>query len=273
MKSLDELRRRLEIAARLEAHLHDWTPEAEALWRTVAEAVTETPRTDAGALPALKGNRMTNLRLLDLFCCAGGAAMGYHRAGFEVVGVDIAPQPRYPFTFVQGDALEYVAEHGHEFDAIHASPPCQKHSTMTKRHGAAVVESHPDLIEPTRQALRATGLPYVIENVPGAPVSGITLCGSMFGLSVRRHRVFESNVPLTAPPCDHKAQGRVVGVYGHAGGSSKRDGITFSGTDTWREAMGIDWMVGRELAEAIPPAYTEHIGAQIADALAMRLAA
>jgi len=192
--------------------------------------------------------------------------MGYSRAGFEVVGVDIAPQPRYPFTFVQGDALAYLAEHGHEFDAIHASPPCQRFSTMTKRHGDAQVETHPDLVEPTRALLVQTGLPYVIENVPGAPLdaSAITLCGSMFGLRVRRHRLFESNLPMPQPECDHAGQGPVVGVYGHAGGSSKRDGKAFSGTDTWREAMGIDWMVGRELAEAIPPAYSEYVGLRLA---------
>lgn len=147
------------------------------------------------------------------------------------------------------------------FDAIHASPPCQRYSTMTARHGKERVESHPDLVEPTRQLLIESRLPYVIENVPQAPlVDPVTLCGSMFGLKVRRHRNFETNFEVRQPECRHNEQGPVVGVYGHAGGTSKRDGLTFGGVDTWREAMGIDWMVGDELAEAIPPAYTEYIG-------------
>lgn len=203
-------------------------------------------------------------RLLDLFCCAGGAATGYARAGFEVVGVDIKPQPHYPFEFILADAMTYPLD---GFDAIHASPPCQKYSTMTGRwEGRA--DEHPDLIAATRMRLVVSGLPYVIENVPGAPLlEAITLCGSMFGLGVRRHRRFESNVSMLAPRCNHAAQGRVVGVYGHAGGSSKRDGISFGGVATWREAMGIDWMVGNELAEAIPPAYTEWLGTKLMAAL------
>jgi DNA (cytosine-5)-methyltransferase 1 len=206
-------------------------------------------------------------RLLDLFSGAGGAGAGYARAGFEVVGVDLAPQPRYPFTFVQGDALEYLAAHGHEFDAIHASPPCQRFSTLTAMHGAERVASHPDLVEPTRELLRALGRPYVIENVPGAPlVSPIMLCGSHFGLGaaglyLRRHRIFEVGGFDFWPPASCLHRGFAIGVYGHAGGMSVRDSNRkFGTTADWREAMDIAWMTGEELAEAIPPAYTAWIG-------------
>jgi len=200
-------------------------------------------------------------RLLDLFCGAGGAGMGYHRAGFEVTGVDIAHMKDYPFTFIQGDALEYLAAHGHEYDAIHASPPCQAFTAM--QHIRKNSEKHPDLIEPTRAALKATGKPCVIENVEGAPMdNAITLCGSMFGLKIIRHRLFESNIPmpLLMPCCNH------ADVYDPWHG--KRDAVKF------REAMGIDWMRdagggGRKgtLSEAIPPAYTEWLGNQMMIAL------
>jgi DNA (cytosine-5)-methyltransferase 1 len=214
---------------------------------------------------------MSRPRLLDLYSCAGGAAMGYSRAGFEVVGVDLVAQPRYPFEFVQGDALEEGARllATGEFAAVHASPPCQIHSTMTKRHGPEQVATHPALVAPTRELLQASGLPYVIENVVGAPLlEPMLLCGSMFGLGLRparpvylqRHRLFESPVFMWPPaPCAH--DGTALAVYGHPGGSSKRDPrAAFGSTDEWRTAMGIEWMVGNELAEAIPPAYTEWIG-------------
>jgi DNA (cytosine-5)-methyltransferase 1 len=208
--------------------------------------------------------------LLDLFSGAGGAGMGYHRAGWEVVGVDLHPQPRYPFMFVQSDAVTALVSllHGgsvggytlSDFDAIHASPPCQRNSTMTKGLWKDRLKDHPDLITPIRPLLKRTGKPYIIENVPGAPLHNpVILCGSMFGLKVRKHRLFECSFPVMTPPCNHKAQGRVVAVYGHSGGSSKRDGLTFGGVTTWRDAMQIDWMTGAELAEAIPPAYTEHV--------------
>lgn len=223
------------------------------------------------------------LRLLDLFCGAGGAAMGYHRAGFtEIVGVDIKPMPRYPFTFVQADAIEYVAAHGREFDAIHASPPCQAFTPLKAMWNS---REHPDLVAPTRIALRAAGRPYAIENVPGAPLENpLTLCGTMFGLrteggqaELRRHRLFECQpIPFVLlPPCHHN--GAVIGVYGghgrdrrrsvtvtgHAGGRSVRDGTQQFSTAARREAMGIDWMTGNELSQAIPPAYTEFIGRQL----------
>ena len=210
-------------------------------------------------------------RLLDLFCGAGGAAVGYSRAGFtEIVGVDNRPQKRYPFTFVLGDALEYVRDHGHEFDAIHASPPCQAYirSGMVAKDGR-----HPDLLAPTRAALEATGSPWVIENVPGAPMRpDIVLCGSMFGLGVRRHRWFEGGPPLQpfTLSCNHNW--RITGVYGHPHG---RGGAWRNGKrpmlprdrETWTRAMGIDWMEPRELAAAIPPAYTEFIGRQLLETI------
>jgi len=219
--------------------------------------------------------------LLDLFCGAGGAAMGYYRAGFDVVGVDNRPMPRYPFEFRQADALEFLAEHGREFDAIHASPPCQAYSVLRRANPDA---EYPDLIGPIRELLTQTGLPWVIENVPGAPLRhSIILCGSMFGLGsgerqLRRHRLFETNFPvLQQAICRH--QGEAIGVYG--GGptgrytfenGAKKDYYNRRGgyqgrIDEKREAMGIDWMTGRELSQAIPPAYTEFIGKQLFDYL------
>lgn len=176
--------------------------------------------------PALAARPARRPRVLDLFCCAGGAAMGYHRAGFEVVGVDLAPQPNYPFEFIQADALEYVAEHGHEFDVRHASPPCQAFSKTRTLHG----NTHPELVEPTREALREVGGPYIIENVVGAPLEDpLMLCGSEFGmqapdvdgtpLKLLRHRLFESNVPLMgAGGCRHDPGILTASVYGAGGG-------------------------------------------------------
>ena len=236
---------------------------------------------------------MSKPRLLDLFCGAGGAAEGYRRAGFDVVGVDIKPQPRYPIGmfYFTGDALEVLrsgwvgdpTQDGpswrvSDFDAIHASPPCQAYSTMSRRWNGNA-DKHPKLIARTRELLMATGLPHVIENVPGAPLYyPIRLCGSSFGLGVRRHRMFEFSVEMdvpTAPPCDHNSQppkyrvydhgkwylSRTAPVYGHGGGKAK---------EQWSEAMGIDWMSREELTEAIPPAYTEFVGARLLEALAVR---
>ena len=147
--------------------------------------------------------------ILDLFCGAGGAAMGYHNAGFDLVGVDIEPQPNYPFTFIEYDAIAFLEEFGsllhRRWDAIHASPPCQAYSVATKWRGDP--SSHPDLLEPTRDLLEEIGLPWVIENVPGAPMTpDVVLCGSMFDLQVRRHRLFLSNVPIfdLMPSCRHR---------------------------------------------------------------------
>jgi DNA (cytosine-5)-methyltransferase 1 len=186
--------------------------------------------------------------LLDLFCKAGGAGMGYHRAGFDVVGVDIEPQPRYPFRFVQADALEFLAAHGREFDAIHASPPCQKYCAL--RH-LAKTEDYPDLIPETRELLEATGRPWVIENTPGAPLrSPLILCGTMFrlrtncGAELRRHRLFESNCFLGCGlKCRHyEGAIQTIGVYGDSprsdiGGKRPRKVISVHG-DKARDRSG-----------------------------------
>lgn len=201
-------------------------------------------------------------RLLDLFCCAGGAAMGYHRAGFDVVGVDISPQPDYPFEFHQADALTFPLD---GFDAIHASPPCQTF-TAYRRRGAGVGDRHADLIGPTRDRLEGSGRPWVIENVAGAPLrNAVMLCGSSFGLDVRRHRYFESNVALLAPPCHHAWQTpRFPCATNRANlRSTVEVGVWRIPLDVQRRAMGIDWMPLRSLSEAIPPAYTEHVGRQL----------
>jgi DNA (cytosine-5)-methyltransferase 1 len=212
-------------------------------------------------------------RLLDLFCGAGGAAVGYQRAGFEVVGVDIKPQKHYPFEFHQADALEYLAAHGREFDAIHASPPCQKFSKSVSKANRA---KRPDYVGPTRDLLMALGLPWVIENVPGAPLRNpITLCGSSFGLDVRRHRRFEMSAPpILVPPCRHgEYRPRFLPAFSRttllrfrpiSGGWTGEQDL-----DGDRAGMGIEWpMSADELSEAIPPAYTEWIGKQLLAALA-----
>jgi DNA (cytosine-5)-methyltransferase 1 len=199
-------------------------------------------------------------KILDLYCRAGGAGMGYHQGGYEVTGIDNKPQPRYPFKFIQSDAIEYLMEHWKEYDAFHASPPCQLNSTMTKGLWKDRLASHPELIAPTRNILIETGRPYIIENVPTAPLINPTvLCGSMFGLKVRKHRLFETSFMVFQPVCNHKVQGKTVSVYGHSGGSSKRDGLKFPGIAEWKEAMQIYWMIGEELSQAIPPAYTKYI--------------
>lgn len=203
-------------------------------------------------------------RLLDLFCGAGGAAMGYHRAGFEVVGVDIKPQKRYPFEFVQGDALEYVAEHGREFDVIHASPPCERYS----RTNAAYRKFHPDLIEPTRQALRSAEKPYVIENVEDARrllINPLMLCGSMFGLPIERHRYFEYTPNFVRACWSDRLYCRHIKEPVLITGTHRRKGQrrVDPRLAVRKEACGIAWMTMRELDQSIPPAYTEYIGRQL----------
>lgn len=214
------------------------------------------------------------MKLLDLFCCAGGAGMGYHRAGFEVVGVDINPQPNYPFEFHQGDALEFLARHGHEFDAIHASPPCQASCTLIKGNQRATAGNHVNLIPNTRELLAQFDVPTVMENVQGSDLRrDLTLCGEMFGLGVIRHRYFEINGVDVVQPAHKPHRGRVAGyrhgewfegpyfaVYGDGGGKGT--------VAQWQQAMGIDWTnVRKEIAEAIPPSYAEFIGRQLVDAL------
>lgn len=241
-------------------------------------------------------------KLLDLFCCAGGAGMGYHRAGFEVFGVDIEPQRRYPFAFHQGDVLEVLAAllsgaavaftypDGRvveltlaDFTIVHASPPCQLFSTTANAH----TRQHVDLLTPTRPLLVATGLPFIIENVVGAPlVDPVMLCATMFGLrapdvdgvelELQRHRLFETSFPigLAPSPCAH-GSGPVAGVYGgsrqpeHRDNPARRGGYT-PALAVRAQIMGIDWMrTEHELNQAIPPAYTEWLGVQALKHLAV----
>ena len=195
------------------------------------------------------------MKALDLFCKAGGASMGLHRAGFEVTGVDVSPQPRYPFRFLQGDALT-VDLRG--YDLIWASPPCQRYvrGGLVKNQ-----RDRPDLIEPVRAMLKASGTPWILENVPGAPIRpDIVLCGSHFDLPIRRHRWFEVSFrPPLARPCDHSQP--IHGIYGQPSGKAgKWPGMLPDSRATWSAAMGIDWMLVEELSQAIPPAYAEFLG-------------
>lgn len=197
--------------------------------------------------------------------------MGYHRAGFEVVGVDIIHQPNYPFRFFQMDALYAIDFNGTlrpelgRIDLIHASPPCQGYSTTRTLHS----NIYPKLIEPLRKRLILSAFPSVIENVVGAPLlNPIQLCGSSFGLGVRRHRLFESNMPLFSTACRHDLQPEPIDVTGSGGPSTKPrtgGGIHRKPKNLAhaREAMGIDWMTRAELSEAVPPAFTEFIGSQL----------
>jgi DNA (cytosine-5)-methyltransferase 1 len=219
------------------------------------------------------------MRILDLFCGAGGAAMGLHQAfpEAEITGVDIEPQPNYPFDFIQGDALEFTANYAgflpHTFyDFIWASPPCQKYTSAAPLQGR---RAHPDLVGPIRDRLQAIGLPYVIENVPGAPLlNPVTLCGLTLGCNVKRHRLFEASFPITPPPCPKGHPGDWLIVFGWsalrrsngAGTGPKKDrGKTKGKSVPHAEActaMGIDWMSRTELSQAIPPAYSRFIGEQ-----------
>lgn len=223
------------------------------------------------------------MRLLDLFCGAGGAAVGYHRAGFEVVGVDINPQPNYPFKLLWGDALEAFEQREWlaSFDAIHASPPCQAFTRYRRRPGH--VKDSPDLVAPTRALLEAAGLPWVIENVEGAPLIGpVRLCGSMFDpvMEIQRHRLFETNWNLQPHPnpCRHKLFGEPNQYPGGRSlinhGDSRALCRATMEIGRWnipledqQAAMGIDWTTLKELSEAIPPAYTEWVGTQLMEVL------
>jgi DNA (cytosine-5)-methyltransferase 1 len=218
----------------------------------------------------------TKPRLLDLFCCAGGAGKGYAQAGFEIVGVDIDPQPNYPFEFIQADALKLDAKFLASFDAIHASPPCQSYSDLAKRNGNG--HEWPRLIEPVRKMLKKTGLPYVIENVDGAPlIDAVVLCGTMFpALRVLRHRLFEANFEIVVPA--HKKHPKVhtfdrrKSHYGKTDEWTDFVQVTGGGNCTIaaaRDAMGISWMTKNEINESIPPAYTKFVGKQLLQHLAL----
>lgn len=236
------------------------------------------------------------MRLLDLFCCQGGASVGYARAGFDVVGVDIEDQPRHPgrslfdrqgCSFVRADALEYLDAHGREFDAIHASPPCQRHSQCNNWSRGARQREYPDLVGPTRDLLVAIGRPWVMENVVGAPMRcDAQLCGTGFGLNVMRHRIFESSIPLPPPPaCDHwshvgtadawrirkgdTTQGaldRPKGAFVSPSGNPNREK---GSVQEWLAAMGTPWMDRDGVTQAIPPAYAEWLGAALMSACRM----
>lgn len=227
---------------------------------------------------------MTRPLLLDLFCSAGGAAMGYHRAGFDVIGVDIKPQKNYPFEFVEHDALELMSDLLKErstvmyhrgyllesFSAIHASPPCQAYSVMKNR---VAPRKTVDLVAATRILLQKSGKPWVIENVPGSPLlSPIVLCGTHFGLKVLRHRLFET-WPRINPPeqsCKHPPRGS-VGKAGHYGDKKPGDWVSVAGRGSriiGSAAMGIDWYMNRdEVSQAIPPYYTEWIGKRLLEVI------
>lgn len=216
-------------------------------------------------------------RILDLFCCQGGMAMGYHNAGFEVVGWDLdgTAGDRYPFEFHQGNAIEVLRDldYVRTFDAVHTSPPCQGYSTITPDQS-----KWPLLIRPVRELLSAAGVPYVIENVEGARrdmVNPLRLCGSSFGLGVRRHRLFESNVMLYGRPCEHKGH-NAIGVYGDHPDSreflrpdGRRRGRKATSLHEASEALGgVEWMNWRGMAECVPPAFSEFIGRQILEVIA-----
>jgi DNA (cytosine-5)-methyltransferase 1 len=209
-------------------------------------------------------------RLLDLFCCAGGAAAGYSSAGFEVTGVDIRKQPNYPFPFIRADAFDLDPVFIASFDAIHASPPCQSYSDLAKRNNNA--DRWPRLIEPVRSLLVSSGCPYVIENVDGAPLIGpVVLCGTMFPeLRVLRHRLFETSFAILTPPhTKHPLVHTFDRRKSHFGQTDEwRDFVQVTGGGNCtlaaaRDAMGIDWMTKNEINESIPPAYTRFIGRQL----------
>lgn len=200
-------------------------------------------------------------KLLDLFCGAGGCGVGYAHAGFQVTGVDIEPQSRYPFEFHQADAFLFLRNHIHQFDAIHASPPCQRYSVAGNIRRHSVV--HPDLIGPVRDALQKWGGIWVIENVPGSPLlNPVTICGLALGLNVKRHRWFESSHHIQGTCCPKGHPGEWVTVFG-GGAPAVPDNRRRASAQIAASAMGIDWMTRDEMSQAIPPRYTEFIGKQL----------
>lgn len=208
---------------------------------------------------------MNKVLALDLFCCAGGAGMGLSRAGFKLTGVDIKFQPRYPFTFFQRSALDYTVEliQAGGWKYVWASPPCQTATLGAQQHLSQL--THPDLIPIMRETLTRAGVLWTIENVPQAKLQQpLVLTGDMFGLNTYRRRHFESNFhipqPPIGPPFGPRTRPGSVTVAGHTGGWSLRDKYANGTKADWEAAMGIDWMTARELAEAIPPAYSTYIG-------------
>ncbi len=208
-------------------------------------------------------------RLLDLYCCGGGAGYGYEQSGFDVTGVDKYPQPKHRGKFILSDAIEYLKAHWHEYDAVHASPPCQAYSMASMQFRKAGKE-YVDLIEPTRKALIETGLPYVIENVPGSPlINPIELCGAMFGMKTYRHRLFESNIDLIAPyHPEHIAPNAKMGRPPKENEFVQYVGH-FSGVRMVQKMTGLHWLGQVELAQSIPPQYTKYIGEQLMFALSL----
>lgn len=218
---------------------------------------------------------MRRRKLLDLFSGSGGASRGYDLAGFDVTGCDQEEHPEYPYPMIVGDAMSVLAcpDILAGFDVVTASPPCPRYSQMTP---AEHRDSHPDLVQPVREALQKWGGVYVIENVPNAPLlNPVRLCGTTFGLPIWRHRLFETNAPMLQPECDHRSQPKVYGIYGDGPYSrefrrpdGKRRGDKARSVAHAQEIMGIDWMTEwDDLADAIPPAYTEYIGARLLDFL------
>jgi DNA (cytosine-5)-methyltransferase 1 len=212
---------------------------------------------------------MTRPRLLDLYCCQGGAARGYHDAGFDVVGVDIEPQPRYPYEFHRADALEFLAAHWREFDVVHASPPCHDHTALSSLSG---LNGSGHLLADTRAALLALPVPWVIENVPGAPMRvDLRLCGDMFGLRTYRHRWFEFGDPMFPPQLSHPRHRTPTSTFKRRKQFEEGYHISVTGdVGSWvgGRVLGIGWMTGDGLSQAIPPAYTRVVGAHLLDQLA-----
>jgi DNA (cytosine-5)-methyltransferase 1 len=214
----------------------------------------------------LRARDGAKIKLLDLFCGAGGASAGYAKAGFDVTGIDLKHGKRYPFTYIRGDVRDYLdPEFLQQFDVIAASPPCQSFSaTKHLRNAQGKTTTKTNMIPMVRDALIMSNRIYVIENVPNAPlINPVQLCGSAFGLKVRRHRLFESNFKLKGTDCHHKQQGKPVGIYGSMRDEIPGGGHTAKTMEQAHEAMGIDWMIWGELVESIPPAYTHYIGQQL----------